>query len=315
MARELDIPLFEIVRSGTRLVRYLKCSGETLRVLLSERPLVVCVPNPSVVLNVMLLALRWILDFRLISDAHYGGIVAVNGSRWLQWTLEVINRRADLVIVTNEAHAETVNDLGGHSFICPDPLPVPPTFGHPSKAAERPEVMFICSFATDEPYEDVLDAGPLLDGLGLQMIVSGDYEKVGINPEEHPSVRFLGYVDIESYWENLWNAAVVLDFTNHDACLVCGGYEAMVAEKPLVLSATPALRGFFTHGTVFCGHEATEIAAATAEAYRKRRQLEGEAGEWKRLHRAHIHERISTLKKIIADYAGDPHSAESLRAD
>ena len=32
-------------------------------------------------------------------------------------------RASDLVIVTNERHARYVADLGGRTFVCPDPLP------------------------------------------------------------------------------------------------------------------------------------------------------------------------------------------------
>src|SRR6185503_8838527 len=102
MARELGVPLHELCFSGSRLARHLKSVVSTLRLLLRERPSVVFSSNPSLVLTYLLLVCRWLGAFRLTIDAHFGGVVAVTGNRFIQWVLDFANRQADTVIVTNE---------------------------------------------------------------------------------------------------------------------------------------------------------------------------------------------------------------------
>jgi hypothetical protein len=56
-------------------------------------------------------------------------------------------------------------------------------------------------------------------------------------------------------------------------CLVCGAYEAVALQKPLVTSDTSALRSYFSAGTVFTRHEPQAIARAVREALAARTTL------------------------------------------
>src|SRR5688572_8228462 len=197
MARELGVPLHELDFSGRRVRRQLRACTATVRLLWRARPSVVFASNPSLVLTLLLLALRRPLRFRLASDAHYGGVVSVTGSRLLQRILDYTNRRADLVIVTNAEHARRVQRAGGRPFICPDPLPALPS------AVPRPtmmngtakSVLFVCSYDLDEPFAEVFRAAPLLAEHGFTLFASGQIGRAGITPTGTPHVVLLGYVD------------------------------------------------------------------------------------------------------------------------
>src|SRR5262249_5339067 len=84
MARELGVPLYGVDFPGGRLRRQMRAITETVRVLRTARPAVVFAPNPSLVLTYLLLACRPLFGFRLVTDAHYGGVVDVTGSRLVQ---------------------------------------------------------------------------------------------------------------------------------------------------------------------------------------------------------------------------------------
>jgi len=301
MARELGIPLYEIVRAGGRLRRQWASARETWRVLRSARPEAVFASNPSLVLTLLLLAWRPLLRYRLASDAHYGGIVAVNGGRVVQIVLDFINRVTDLTIVTTDGHADIVHRLGGTALVCPDPLPDLPdeVILPPALASGGPTVLFICSFDRDEPFADVFEAAESLAADGFRIFVSGRYARVGLSPEGVPHVTLLGYVDSATYDGYLRHVDVVLDLTTWEDCLVCGAYEAMAAGRPAVLSTTSALTRLFTAGTVFTGHAPVEIADAVRRAYAQRAALAAAIPGWTAHHVAQTRERMAAIRAAM----------------
>jgi hypothetical protein len=61
-----------------------------------------------------------------------------------------------------------------------------------------------------------------------------------------------------------------------DNCLVCGAYEAVAVERPLVTSDTRALRTYFNRGTVYAGHTPESLAAAIQQAVAQKTRLAAE---------------------------------------
>ena len=280
MAAMLGVELRVISRDGGRVMRYLRCGAATTLIMIKERPDIVFAPNPSIVLNYLLLALRPVCRFKFVTDAHYGGVIAYNGSSIFQRALDLCNRSADLAIVTNSAHAEHVKAIGGNVVVCEDPLPDLRRHESGVSAVEK-AIFFICSFDVDEPYLAAFDAAAELAREGFRFFVSGNFKKAGIDPADHPNVIFLGFVPETEFYAHLFASEVVLDLTENENCLVCGAYEAMAAEKPLVTSGTTCLREYFHRGTVFSEHDSPGIAEAIRVAYRDRERLSGEAREWK----------------------------------
>jgi hypothetical protein len=268
--------------------------------LRDAEPKVVFASNPSLVLTLLLLALRPLFGYQLVSDAHYGGVVSVD-STLLQRILNVANRLANLVIVTTEGHAEMIRKLGGRAFVFPDPLPILPEATRPPAAlvGTKRSVLFICSFDKDEPVAEVFSAAELLEAEGFRFFVSGRYSRIGLRPEALPHVTLLGYVDQETYHGFLSNVDVVVDLTTLENCLVCGAYEAMVASRPTVLSRTRSLTAMFTAGTVFTSHDPTAIAEAVRQAYARRDELRSTIPRWRKMHIAATFDRAQALWAAI----------------
>lgn len=301
MARELSVPLYVFDFHGGRIKRQLRAIRETLRLLRTRRPAVVFAPNPSLVLTYVLLACRFIFRYRLVCDAHYGGVVDVTGSRLVQRLLNFANRHADLVIVTNAGHAERVRLCGGSPFVCPDPLPqIPPADRRPPlmNGTEK-SVLFICSYDADEPFNEVFEAARVLADHGFRVFASGRYSRAGITAGAQPHVELLGFVDRATYDAYLQNVDIILDLTTWQDCLVCGAYEAMAAGKPCVLSRTEALSTLFTHGTVFCSHEPNAIAEAVLHAYEQRAALKAQIGDWTTQHQRRTRDRVEALRATL----------------
>lgn len=249
MSDGVGAELYEILVKGGRAKRYLLCSIKTILVLYNKKPKVVFAQNPSIFLCLLVLHLRWMFGFKVAIDAHWGGVEAASGSSALQKTIDYCNKNADLVIVTNTDHFARVERMGGRAIICPDPLPNLEGFRLKGTKEQRGKSVFlICSFDIDEPFREALQAFEIMKREGFRCVVSGNYKKIGLDPEKYPSVLFTGFVSEEKYYRILFESNVVIDLTNFENCLVCGAYEAMSAEVPLVLSDRKCLREYFDRG-------------------------------------------------------------------
>jgi glycosyltransferase involved in cell wall biosynthesis len=280
LSARLGAELHVVLSRRRRLPRYVACSWRSLLIVWRHRPSVVIAQNPSIVLTCLMVLLKPLFKYALAIDAHYVGVVAPGGSRLLQRALDFCNARADLVIVTNEAHKRLVDALGGHALVCEDPLPEIGQYASATEESSK-DVLFICSFDLDEPYADVFRAAGLLQPDGYVFWVSGNYRRVGIDPADWPHVRFMGYVPEDEFYGRLARSQVVVDLTTYDNCLVCGAYEAMALEKPLVTSKTRALQGYFDGVAVFVDHSPMAIAEGVRRAYETMGELRRRMRDWR----------------------------------
>lgn len=295
----LGVELHEFLSGQVRPLRYLACTVRTIRLIKRRQPQVVFAPNPSIVLTCLLLGLKHILGYRFAIDAHYAGIIAVNRNWAIQKVLDFCNRRADLVIVTNETHQRYVEGIGGNALICEDPLPDIEHYAE-GVTEQVKKIFCICSFDVDEPYAQMFDAAAILQAEGYSFWVSGNYARSGIVREQWPHVNFLGYVAIEEFYLHLAEAQVVVDLTMQENCLLCGAYEAMAINKPLVTSKTIALQNYFTSGTVFVDHESESIAEGIRLAYSTRIRLKQQIKEWKQVAHATSKNRTEQIRGFLS---------------
>ena len=280
LSRRLGVELHVLSSKRTRLMRYAVCVPKSAMLIWRCRPSVVFAPNPSIVLTYLLMLLKYVFRYRFVTDAHYAGIVAPHGNKLFQKALDFCNRQADLVIVTNEEHGKHVEAVGGRALVCEDPLPDITRYAR-TVSEQSKKVFFICSFDIDEPYANAFQAAKILQEEGYVFWVSGNFSKVGIVPAEWPHVKFLGYVPEADFYSHLAESQVVVDLTIQENCLLCGAYEAMVLDKPLVTSKTSALQRYFTGGTVFVDHKAESIVDGVRFAYEKRGELKVQIAKWK----------------------------------
>jgi glycosyltransferase involved in cell wall biosynthesis len=280
LCQRLGVELAEIHIRGSRIRRYVRSALKTVAAIRQSRPAVVIATNPSIVLGYFLLVLRKWYGFKLASDAHYLGVTAIPHRRSVQRLLNIHNLQVDLVVVTNENQARSLQDLGARTYVCPDPLPQLPVASVPPSALPVKSVFLICSFDVDEPYEAVFEAFAELQSQGYALFVCGNYKKAGVDVSRFPWVKFLGFVPDEEYYAYLRSCAVVVDLTTVEDCLVCGAYEALAARKPLVLSNTAALRDYFGSASVLTENTAAAIQQSVLTAYAQRDDLSRKAEEW-----------------------------------
>jgi glycosyltransferase involved in cell wall biosynthesis len=299
LSRRLGVGLQEISFDGPRFWRYYRSALRTLSTIQDKRPDVVIATVPSIVLGFLLLVLRGWYGFRLVSDAHYLGVKAVDDSRLLQALLNFLNSRVDLVIVTNDSHARFLTALGARTYVCQDPLPEIPVSRSIVNAGER-SVLLIASFDTDEPYEAAFEAFAGLRTHGVTLLVSGNYKKAQGDLSRFPWVRLLGFLPTDEYYAYLRSASVIMDLTTLEDCLVCGAYEALAAEKPLVVSKTTALREYFGDSVILTDNTPKGIEASVLRAFEQRDELVHLARTWVSRNQAYMDGRIAGLRAAVS---------------
>jgi glycosyltransferase involved in cell wall biosynthesis len=264
LCRALSIDLCELISHRSRALRYVALIVRTVRCLARRRPSLVVVQCPSVVLGLVVAMLKPFLRFTLVADLHNEAVKPYSiSSRLYQLVLAFIHRTADLCIVSNAHLAPIVEAAGGRTFVLPDKLPdlQPRPTVTPNSTRT---VVFVCTYARDEPFREVIEAARLLDP-SVTVMVTGDHRRVdALRPPDN--VYLTGFVSERDYVALLRIADAIVDLTSIEDCLVCGAYEAVALGKPLVTSDTAALREYFHRGTVYTKHDRRSLAAAMTDA-------------------------------------------------
>jgi glycosyltransferase involved in cell wall biosynthesis len=267
---------------GGRLRRYLALIVRTISLVRRERPDVVYYQNPSLVLSAMLATMKALrlTRARLIGDFHNAG-VHPPVARWLvPW----IVRHSDLVIVSNTNLEPQIRALGGRALSMPDPIP------HFEAAASAPnagafDVLFICSWAPDEPIVDVLSAARIVAQRQPEIVIAvtgrPKLEKAGWHEPVPENVRLTGFLSEHEFEARVLAAHVVLDLTTRADCMVCGAYEAVSAGVPMVLSDNPPTRAYFRKGALFTDNSAASIAAEILRAHDSHSRMSADVAELK----------------------------------
>lgn len=282
-SRALGAKLFEIDYQASSLIRYLRATIRTAFLLLKERPTLIFVQNPSMVLAVLALQFGRLFRTPVIVDAHNAGLRPFDGKKpWANQLARHIMRSAALTIVTNSGLAEYVKENGGRPAILPDPLPTFTNKPQHVSLKGRVNILFVCTWASDEPYIEMITAATYLDKSVCIYITGNSKGKENAFGTPLPdNVILTGYVGEEEYICLLHTADIVIDLTTRDNCLVCGAYEAIAAEKPLIVSDTPAIREYFSHGALYTDNTAHNIAQQILHCIDKIGKIQNEIKQFK----------------------------------
>ena len=252
---------------------------KTIRIMIKKKPELTFCQNPSIVLSLLIVVIRRILRTKVVIDAHNSGIYPLEGtSRFLNRISKYIQRKADLTIITNEALKSEVDRNNGYGFVLQDKIPYLPSMNQRNLKGKN-NILFICTFAADEPFSTVINAAKEIKD-DIHIYITGRYEKVFNKLEDQAkNITFTGFIPESDYIQMLRSVDAILVLTTRENCLVCGAYEAVSVGKPLILSDTQALRSYFYKGVIFTRHQEKEIAESIRKATQNkvllRREVEG----------------------------------------
>lgn len=262
-----ELDTIDLIRNPVK--KYLFGAFLTFKIFFKEKPKIIFCQNPSLVLSLLSILYGKFFAVRIIVDAHNAGLFPLDDrSRFLSAVSEFIQCHADLTIVTNSELSRHVETNGGKAFVLQDPIPRIPKIKK-RKLNGNINILFICSFAGDEPYEIVFEAAQHLDPT-VSIYVSGNYRKRGIDPSICPqNISLMGYISEDEYIEMLHSVDATIDLTTRENCLVCGAYESVATGKPMILSRTNALMSYFFMGAIYTENSCFSMVKAIETIVKK----------------------------------------------
>jgi len=291
-----------------KILRYILASFYTLRVLIKEKPQILFVQNPSLVLAAFVSGLKKLrlFDYILIVDRHtnfrLGKKPSLHLKSLLFYPLSNLSLRvADLTIVTNDFLKNLVEKKGGNGFVLPDKIP---SLKKKNKLILEGKwnIVYICTFAPDEPYLEVFKAAKIISN-DIFIYVTGDYSKLAPNilTKLPQNLVLTGYLSEQQFVDILFEADVIMDLTTAEWCLVCGGHEALAAEKPFITSNKKVLTAYFYKGAIFTENNAEVIAKAIEKALFLKNKLKDEVKELKKEKMEEWYKKFNVLRSILKE--------------
>ena len=268
LARYFNCDLFIIVHQGR--ARLFKSILDTISVIRKEKPDLIFVQNPSMILATIVCIYSLVSSVPVVVDRHTTFLLSQKYKQnpWLLYKpsriiFRLLHRftikNACLTIVTNEFLANIVDKLGGRSYVLPDKLPQISEVEDIQLAGKR-NILFITSFGHDEPILAVIESINQLTAEDVYVYITGKYQKLDSDlPQKVPkNVILTGFVTEEYFMALLRAADLVIVLTTADHCMLCGCYEAVAAKKPLITSDKDEMRSYF-EGAVFVDNSPKDI--------------------------------------------------------
>ena len=255
-------------------IRYMLQAVKTLTVTLHEKPDIVLVMNPPVVLPLIAYLYCFFSGAKYIIDSHTGAFFG----KWrrFQRLHRYLSKRALTTIVTNEPLRQEVASWGANCCILGLGMPEFST----ALAADRSTELRVCvisSFSDDEPLEEITAAAGELPG--CRLFVTGripNTKRAKIVNRAPSNVVFTDFLPKEQYIELLSKADVAMVLVKRDYTLLQGAIESVAVEKPLIISDWPILRSCFNKGTLYVDNSPESIVSAVWEAKARMSQLQKE---------------------------------------
>lgn len=259
---------------------YFVKSVKTLGLLHREKPDVVWVQAPPTFIPHLVLAWRRVMapSMVVILDCHN----AVIRPPWSKvpfhgWAL----RSADLSIAHNADVVGALTALGapaGQVMVLEDRsagLSEGPAVASKRAEGAPPLVLVPCSFAKDEPIEQLLEAARRTPG--VRYVVTGNPKRAhqGLVAGAPPNVEFPGFISKRDFDALLHSCDLLVGLTTLEGVQLSAANEGVAAGKPMVLSHTQTLRSLFAGASVFVDPlDAGSIANGVEDALGRRAQLE-----------------------------------------
>lgn len=264
LSSKLGADLHEIVVEGSRFKRYPHQIYRTIKVIFSKKPAILFVQNPSLLLAGICVFLSKFLNTIVIIDAHNAGIFPLEGKfSLLNKIAAVTNSLADKVIVSNPPLIKFVKKDANDVFAVPDPIPSINKSSDYSFDKSIFNLVFVCSWANDEPYAEVLKlAENISEKVHIYITGNSRGKEKLVCPDLPKNVTLTGYISDSEYENLLASCDAIMVLTKRDNCLVCGAYEGVAVEKPMILSRTKALVNYFSKGCIYTDNTEQDIESS-----------------------------------------------------
>ncbi|MBV9604678.1 MAG: hypothetical protein JO027_06215 [Solirubrobacterales bacterium] len=281
-------------------LRYVVSALRTIAYLVRRRPRAVIVQAPPVPAAALVLAWARTAGARVVIDTHPAsfGLESARIDRVMRPFLAALVPRAAGCIVTTPTLGLQIKRWKGRALVVHEAPMVWSDQVEPHDCSAERRLLYVCTFAPDEPLEAVLEAARQLPEIRFQ--ITGDLRRRPPATERlaSPNVEWLGYLGPDEYTSALADADVVMALTRRDQSVQRSAHEAVDALRPLVLSRWPHLDELFPYA-VLVENDANGIAGGITEAFRRCDELSAAAPEAREVQRRRWREQVRQLETAL----------------
>jgi len=276
LANELKLPIFEKTIGNNTLSRHLFSSIWAIFTFIKVRPEKIYMQYSFLLLLVAAVYKKLVpYPIDIVCDCHTKALRRdVSGSMGLLfWFLKKKSFKfVNVSIVSNAEMKSDIEKLTMNYCVLPDKIPEINV--NTSRSISETYCVFVCSYAIDEPLNDVIAAAERLDGL-VKVFCTGKIpdNMTHLKNNPHKNIIFTDFLSQEEYYNLISNADCILALTTEEGCLQCAGYEALSAEVPMILSDTTALKAYFEDAAIYVKHSERDIEKGVRQAVNKKSDL------------------------------------------
>lgn len=295
-----------LVKRSLVPLRYLWSAWHTVAYLVLRRPRAVIVTNPPIFPALIVCAYAALARVPVLLDSHPSSFGLKGGRVWgfLLPLHAWLARRARSTLVTGEQLAERVRAWGARADIVHEP-PIRWRVAPATSLRQPSRVLWVGIFAGDEPVDEVIDAARLVPDVEVQ--ITGDLRRCpsGLRERAPQNVRFVGFLRGPEFQRAVEEADAVLTLTTLSSSVMRAGYEAIYAERPLIVTDWPNLREVFPHA-VHVRNDAEAIADGIRHAIEHHAKLLARAPEALGLQEERWSAQLTTLRARLGGDDGTP---------
>jgi hypothetical protein len=283
-------------------LRYLLSAVRTLAYLMRRRPRAVMVQAPPV--PAVAIAWAWTRMARvpLLIDSHPAsfGTEHARIDELMRPLLAWLVPRAAGCIVTTPRLGEDISRWGGRPLVVHEaPMPWGERM-RPRTCAPGRRVLFVCTFAPDEPVTETVEAAARLPD--VTFAITGDLRRLRETTRRAApaNVEWVGYLTATDYVTALTQADVIMSLTNRAESVARSAHEGVDALRPMVISGGPHMRDLFPHAVFVDENDGQSIAAGVAEAVRRCDELSGQALEARSVQHRRWDEQLAEIQAALS---------------
>jgi glycosyltransferase involved in cell wall biosynthesis len=269
--------ILSIDRKGIsiRLSQYLILAIRTFFILLKENPDFIICQCPPIQILFPSYCYSKIRKAVFVVDAHTGAFIG-KGFHFPVYRkiLKFFLCRARLTIIPNQGLVDYLLAWKISYFILEDGLPNLEVKLVTEKLEKS--VVLISGGGSDEPIEEVIKAARLVPEVKIFITGVEMGKKEESLSRNLKNLTFTGFLLEPEYLNLLRQAEVIMVLTTRPNTILCGAYEALSLEKPMILSNTKTLSHHFTKGIIAVENTAEGIAQGIKQLFLILPQLQSE---------------------------------------
>jgi glycosyltransferase involved in cell wall biosynthesis len=289
-----------IQRTALVPLRYVLSALRTICYLLRRWPRAVIVQAPPVPAAALVLTWARVARAPVVIDTHPAsfGLDGHPSHRAMRPLLASLVPRAAGCIVTTPQLGEQISRWNGRPLIVHE---APMVWSEQAQLRECScdnRLLFVCTFAPDEPLMEVLEAARRLPAIRFQ--ITGDLRRLPADARRTSprNVEWVGYLGPDEYVAALNKADVVMTLTRRAESVPRSAHEAVDALRPLVLSDWPHVSELFPYA-VLVDNDGRSIAAGIEEAFRRRDELSSLACEARAVQHRRWRDQLGQLRAAL----------------